>query len=187
MAVVIPPPLWLGGSSNASGLRSVALGSGSVASADNVVSVGSGNAADAGTIQFRKIVNVANGTAANDAVNKGQLDAAAVNNKFIAINTGGVVAIPTVGNLSIAIGPGASAAGDQNVVIGINSQALAGQSIALGQNALTNGNNSTALGQGTRAEAGNGLALGQGAIINVGNAIGARQDYGCWRNRILPR
>ena len=59
--------------------NSVALGKGSVASDNNVVSVGDGGAVDSNNESYgpdyRRIVNVANGTAANDAVNVGQMQA----------------------------------------------------------------------------------------------------------------
>jgi hypothetical protein len=59
----------VGGGSQASGDNSVAIGSGSVADEANTVSVGSqGNE--------RRITNVANGTAATDAVNLGQMQSA---------------------------------------------------------------------------------------------------------------
>jgi autotransporter adhesin len=57
----------VGQDASATGSNSVALGQGSVADRDNTVSVGSvGNE--------RQVTNVADGTAATDAVNKGQLD-----------------------------------------------------------------------------------------------------------------
>ncbi|MFM0022084.1 ESPR-type extended signal peptide-containing protein [Paraburkholderia azotifigens] len=56
----------LGANATASGSNAVALGAGSVATEDNTVSVGS-------AAQQRRITNVANGTAAGDAVNVGQM------------------------------------------------------------------------------------------------------------------
>jgi autotransporter adhesin len=57
----------IGQGASVTGTNSVALGQGSVADRDNTVSVGSvGNE--------RQVTNVADGTAATDAVNKGQLD-----------------------------------------------------------------------------------------------------------------
>ncbi len=74
---------------SASGPDAVALGAGANASAANSVAIGAGSVADraplagtGGTVSFgstgkeRQLVNVAAGTAATDAVNKGQLDAA---------------------------------------------------------------------------------------------------------------
>ncbi|MBR1826024.1 MAG: hypothetical protein IJ770_05505 [Alphaproteobacteria bacterium] len=61
----------LGTGANAGGYGSVALGAGSVASEVYVVSVGSGHSGDGH--QYRRIVNVANGTADHDAVNYGQI------------------------------------------------------------------------------------------------------------------
>ena len=58
----------IGDNAQVYGVNSVAIGADSVASENNVVSVGSKD-------QTRKVVNVAAGVNANDAVNKGQLDA----------------------------------------------------------------------------------------------------------------
>ncbi|WP_174769902.1 YadA-like family protein [Paraburkholderia hayleyella] len=58
----------LGGGTTASAANSVAIGANSVASRDNSVSLGS-------STQQRQLVNLAAGTEATDAVNKGQLDA----------------------------------------------------------------------------------------------------------------
>ena len=67
---------------NAAGLNSIAIGANSTASADNSVALGDGSVADqANTVSVgtvggeRRIVNVAAGTAATDAVNFGQLTA----------------------------------------------------------------------------------------------------------------
>ena len=66
--------LALGYVASAEGKNSVAIGTGSIAKEDNVVSFGSGKDEDPN--QYRKLVNVADGVADTDAVNKGQLDAA---------------------------------------------------------------------------------------------------------------
>ena len=69
-----------GGSSVAIGLQakanggsSVAIGDGAIADADNVVSVGNGGASGAGGPNYRKIINVNDGTDEHDAVTLGQL------------------------------------------------------------------------------------------------------------------
>lgn len=76
-----------GSSSSTSGDYSVSIGFGSSATDNGVVSVGSGNSSH--PYQYRKIVNVADATAAHDAVTKRQLDAVAGT-------------IPTTNNISSA-------------------------------------------------------------------------------------
>jgi len=63
----------IGSKAKANGENSVALGYGSIASEENVVSVGYGDADDGVGTAYRKIVNVANGTVANDAATYGQV------------------------------------------------------------------------------------------------------------------
>ncbi|NEL81027.1 MAG: hypothetical protein G3W61_32760, partial [Xanthomonas perforans] len=65
----------LGANAGATGADSVALGSGSRTYEADTVSIGSGNGR--GGPATRRIVNVSDGQAATDAVNKGQLDALA--------------------------------------------------------------------------------------------------------------
>nr|WKF59946.1 Autotransporter adhesin UpaG [Paraburkholderia busanensis] len=69
----------IGGAANASGTNSVALGSNSVANRSNAVSIGAAGSE-------RQLINVANGTNANDAVNLAQLKAMGAN-----IDSSGVV------------------------------------------------------------------------------------------------
>ena len=80
--------ITLGNNAVVSGENSVALGYGSVASEENVVSVGFGTAQNGVGAAYRKIVNVANGTAANDAVNVGQLNAVEASIKATIGNVG---------------------------------------------------------------------------------------------------
>src|SRR3546814_3318429 len=72
----------LGQDADASAAGAVALGQGSVADQANTVSVGT-------TTSQRRIVNLADGTAAADAVNLGQLDAAVGAIPVDSNNTGG--------------------------------------------------------------------------------------------------
>ncbi|MDS0801916.1 YadA-like family protein [Burkholderia cenocepacia] len=65
----------IGTISSASGASAVALGIGSVADRDNTVSVGAGVPNIDGRTFTRQIVNVADGTEDNDAVNVGQMNA----------------------------------------------------------------------------------------------------------------
>ena len=84
--------ITLGNNAVVSRENSVALGYGSVASDDNVVSVGNGGAKDSEGNSYgpdyRRIVNVANGTAANDAVNVGQLNAVVGTGKVVTDGSG---------------------------------------------------------------------------------------------------
>ena len=78
----------LGNDAEVSGRNSVALGYGSVADAQDVVSVGYGTTPNGVGVAYRKIVNVANGTVANDAVNVGQLNAVEASIKATIGNVG---------------------------------------------------------------------------------------------------
>lgn len=183
----------LGNVAQAAGAFSTAVGAGSFALADGSVALGSGafvaagatdsvaigngsEAIDALTVSFgreedltdplnpiaaisRRLTNVAAGTGALDAVNKGQLDAATVDDKFIAIN------------------PSAGAA---------NASASVAGSLAIGGGSKANFANALVIGEDASADASGGVALGFSSGRSA-NAIGTRQDYGCWRNRILPR
>lgn len=64
----------IGASSIAKGANSVALGRRSRTTASNTVSVGSGLASDASTYQYRRIINVADPTLAQDAATKNYTD-----------------------------------------------------------------------------------------------------------------
>ncbi len=63
----------IGLQAKANGIASVAIGDGAIADADNVVSVGNGGASGAGGPDYRKIINVKDGTDEHDAVTVGQL------------------------------------------------------------------------------------------------------------------
>ena len=63
----------IGLQAKANGSASVAIGDGAIADAVNVVSVGNGGASGAGGPDYRKIINVKDGTDAHDAVTLGQL------------------------------------------------------------------------------------------------------------------
>ncbi len=162
----------LGGNSNASGLRSVALGSGSVASADNVVSVGSGDPADAGTIQFRKIVNVANGTAANDAVNKAQLDGSftAANTDLTAVIDGrfDITANSTFSNAVEGVVSALGIGGAGNAFVDVNPNVVGGV-VSADADASVAG--SVAIGGAATASAANSVALGEGSVADVADTV----------------
>lgn len=78
----------LGGGASANGANSVALGNGSVAAEANTVSVGAAGAE-------RRIVNVAAGTAATDAVNKGQLDSEVAARQTMGVELGAAISAET--------------------------------------------------------------------------------------------
>ena len=63
----------IGLQAKANGAASVAIGDGAIADAVNVVSVGNGGASGAGGPDYRKIINVKDGTDEHDAVTLGQL------------------------------------------------------------------------------------------------------------------
>ena len=78
----------IGGGSSATGANSVALGAGSVASDANSVSVGAAGAE-------RRVTNVAAGTGATDAVNKGQLDTETVARQAMGVELGAAIGTET--------------------------------------------------------------------------------------------
>ncbi|WP_256940482.1 YadA-like family protein [Gallibacterium anatis] len=155
----------LGAQSVALGAQSVALGAQSKVNSgdDNVVSVGNDNLK-------RKIINVANGVKANDAVNKSQLDAveADVNKKVDAVKTkiNNKVDKGTVGpDGGQAIGAGSKANGAGALALGNASEAdgyiatavgyghaLDTYTVAMGVNAYAYNKNGIAIG--TLAKAG---------------------------------
>ena len=161
----------------------VALGYGSVASSNSTVSVGSGDSEHAGTYQYRRIVNVAAGENAHDAVIVDQLgfnlstystvkayvDSAA-GNPYVAVNP-----VEKVYNGSewVARTPvAADARGYGDIAIG--DYAIAGiaegdtgynqsYSIALGYGASAANMYSTALGYSASADGTDAIAIGQDA------------------------
>ena len=166
----------MGVNSNASGGFSMALGFGAQATAGNSVALGRDAVADQGnTVSVgnattkRRIVNVANGTADNDAVNKRQLDAveAKVNKKVDA----GTVGAP--GNASLAVGDRSTSTGYLSTAMGVNSNASGGFSMALGFGAQATAGNSVALGRDAVADQGNTVSVGNATtkrrIVNVAN------------------
>ena len=127
----------IGGQAQANGDMSVALGAQSkVNSGDgNVVSVGNDNLK-------RKIINVANGVNANDAVNKSQLDTveAKINNVGAKINN-----VEVKINNKVDKGTVGS---DGGQAIGVGSKANGAGALALGNASEANGYIATAVGYG---------------------------------------
>ncbi|MET0530856.1 MAG: hypothetical protein ABW003_21380, partial [Microvirga sp.] len=134
--------------------------------------VGGGVVNIAGTDGARKISGVAAGTAAGDAVNVGQLNAAAqiLDSKLQdfpvrANNTRGAAGpvasgqdayasgygASAIGTSSVAIGATASATGSSTTSIGQDSSAIADRSTAVGSNSVAAGTDSAAFGQQSQA------------------------------------
>src|SRR5690606_11759614 len=100
-----------GATTGAGATGAVALGQGSVADEANTVSVGT-------TTSQRRIVNVAAGTGATDAVNLGQLNQA-IAGVAIANNSAlGDVAPTATGFGSVAVGTDATASGTGSIAAG---------------------------------------------------------------------
>jgi trimeric autotransporter adhesin len=139
----------LGAGSLASARNSVALGAFSIADRDNSVSVGSSG-------NERQITHVAEGTAATDAINKGQLDGLAGSlsaaSHYMAVSGSGDGS------------DDARASGDYNVALGVGSEAIGSYSTALGSRSLASGFGSVALGAGATATS----DLGSEANIAIG-------------------
>jgi autotransporter adhesin len=109
----------LGRQAQATGISSVALGSSSVATESNTVSVGASD-------DPRRIVNVAAGQNAQDAVNVSQLRALGLSVNQLAED----LSKSTLGAASAATAPSATAIGSGAVASGTNSVALGSNSVA---------------------------------------------------------
>ncbi|MGJ7615089.1 MULTISPECIES: ESPR-type extended signal peptide-containing protein [unclassified Variovorax] len=162
----------IGLSANSRGVGTVALGRESNAIGDFSVALGVSSVADRGaavSVGFtgfqRQIINVAEGTTATDALNKGQLD------RLIAFQTATVVTAPTtVGGGSLAIASGARANGATGgdfsaIAIGISSQANGKATIAMGEASNATGDRSISIGNSSGVAAANAVALGADATV----------------------
>ncbi len=186
--------LGAGASTTATALNSVALGVGSTATDANTVAVGGTTAASR-----RRIVNVADGAAANDAATYGQLSATNTSLATLTTTVGGKVDTTFTkvngetdgdsvasGARSIAIGHGAKAEATRALALGNQAEAKQDTAIAIGSLTKALGDSSIAIGRG--AEAGalsedgstiiggrNSLAFGTGAkaIAEGSTALGA--------------
>lgn len=168
------------------GNQVVALGANSVASGDLNVSIG-----DASKKLYRRLVNVANGVDANDAVTVTQLKAtndqvAQIVNRtnYVAVGTGPVLAAKASGAGSTAVGNGAvaetggSALGDHahasldSVVVGRSANATFGNSIAIGADAgAFTGSDTIAVGSKASANNTGSIALGGGTVATNVHAM----------------
>ncbi|CDY74556.1 surface protein [Caballeronia glathei] len=176
----------IGYGSQANGANSVAIGANSVASGDNLVSVGNSSLK-------RRIVNVADATNKNDAVNLGQVETllsqarttsqqapmsrAAVMraassltpDKLIAsgptVNTAN--SIEALGTDAIAVGLTVTANGKRSVAMGSNSAATAEGAVSVGYGTIAGSVRSAAFGHQANVVADRGLALGYLATVNT--------------------
>ncbi len=166
--------------------------------ANGGLTVGAGQAINMGG---NKVTNVAAGTVASDAVNKGQLDAVSTNaNRYVKINglsngSDDAAASPNPGNIAIgagsATGNGASAYNptpyNNAIAIGYNAKASAGSgaialgdtasathtNIAIGAGADASGTTRTAvaLGIGSKVTGWNSVALGGSSVADRDNTV----------------
>src|SRR3546814_15042746 len=90
-------------------------------------------------------------TAAADAVNLGQLDAAVGAIPVDSNNTGGFAAPSATGDNSLAVGNGAEASGEYSTATGVLSQASGEYSTATGRASAASGLNSNATGRASAA------------------------------------
>lgn len=145
-----------------------------------------------------KLSNVANGVAAGDAVNKGQLDAVgttantalstantavttantalatantALNNtKYVVVSGNGAVPVVS-GTGAVGIGIGQTANGNGAVAIGDPNTATGTGAVAVGANNTASGNGAVAVGNGNTANGNGAVALGNGANAGHANAV----------------
>lgn len=140
-----------------------------------------------------RITNVAAGTAAVDAVNKGQLDsleASLMDKRMRYVSVNSPNSNPNIdndgatGSDAVAIGPIARAGGDGSTAIGLNSTAGgltdANLTTALGANSAAVALGATAVGAGATAESEGAVAMGQSARAadnaNFSVAIGRNSE-----------
>lgn len=176
----------IGYGSQANGANSVAIGANSVASGDNVVSVGNSSLK-------RRIVNVADATNKNDAVNLGQVEtllsqaktttqqapmsrgavmraaSSLTPDKLIAsgptVNTAN--SIEALGTDAIAVGLTVTANGKRSVAMGSNSAATAEGAASVGYGTIAGSVKASAFGHQANVVADRGLALGYLATVNT--------------------
>ena len=184
--------------------NAIAIGLGTSVTADNAVALGVNSAAtETNTVSFgnntlkRRLVNIAPGTKANDAVVLSQLND---RTKFIGINSSGASDVNyegggATGSNSIAIGKSATATLGSSISIGTSATNEASSSVVIGANTSAKpteggssnsnvvvgaaagvvGNNGTALGSAAYVEGTNATAVGQHvrALANGATAVGS--------------
>ncbi len=165
---------------------------------------------DAATVTLRDnngsgtvVRNVADGAAANDAANYGQLTTAEIR-IMAAVHTlietgacsysGGKLqcgGASATGQNSVASGTNALSSGLASVASGTNARATGTNSVAVGAGSVATGTNSVAVGAGSVATGTNSVAVGAGSVatrdntVSIGNAGAARILTGVGRG-VLP-
>jgi autotransporter adhesin len=183
--------LALGANSTTSGANSVAVGGGAQATQNNSVALGAnsttsvgaqsnytgaykapGSSNSVGEVSVgsagsdRKITNVADGSAPNDAVNVSQLQGG-VNS---AISQANAYTDQQVNNIIANTAPvefRSNATGARST----GPNAAGNDSAAGGAGAIASGTNSTAVGNNSTASADNSVALGQGSVADRANTV----------------
>ncbi|WP_031359495.1 YadA-like family protein, partial [Caballeronia sordidicola] len=199
--------LAIGRKSTSSGINAMAFGLGSNASADNSIALGAGSlATDTNTVSVgnynlqRRIVNVADGQDAEDAVNLGQVEALiGAANKAPAVlkatrsagllgdglppasltpdqlmKTGAtdkVDQIDAVGTDAIAMGLNVHATQDGAVAIGQGAGASGNNAVSIGVNTVSAGDLATAIGVNAQAMGDRSLAIGRLSSANGDDTI----------------
>ena len=182
----------IGASANAQADFATALGANTVASAQGAVAIGAGSVADqADTVSFgnaalqRRLTNLSDGTADNDAATVGQMNAAVAG---VSIDANAALAATRANTASIATNTAAIAgntsaiAGNTNAISDLQSGA-AGVSARIayfdvnsaGAGASAGGVDALALGRGTSSAGENAVALGVLASSSQLNAIAIGQ------------
>ncbi|CAG4898710.1 ESPR-type extended signal peptide-containing protein [Paraburkholderia gardini] len=118
-----------------------------------------------------KIVNVADGTDANDAINYGQLYEHTRYFKANSISDAPESDASATGSDSVAAGPWALAGGATSTALGRGAGAMGVGSVALGANSNAVLDQSVALGSGANAVSVGSVALGSGSVASRGNAV----------------
>ncbi len=157
--------------SEARAADSVALGSNSLADRANTVSVGAVNNRD-GKSFTRQIVNVADGTQANDAVNLGQMNTALstkADDTFLKANANlSSAAAEATGTGATALGSGAKATLNNATAVGNTAVAGSEYAVALGTSSAASEYASMALGSNTEASGEYAVAIGGAGNANRG-------------------
>ncbi|WP_239483077.1 YadA-like family protein [Paraburkholderia sp. C35] len=198
-----------GADSTAAGANSVAVGPAATASASTAVALGANSVADrANTVSVgsstaqRQVVNMAAGTANNDAVNVSQLKGVtAALGGGAAINADGSVKAPVYnvyGNTFTNVGDALSSI--SNATNGISdtlkyvkfgptsadvAQASATDSLAIGGAAFSTGQGAGAIGTAARATYSNSVAIGYGSFATAANTFAVGGSAASQTRRIV--
>jgi autotransporter adhesin len=157
--------LAIGANARAMGTNAVAIGFGSSTSQANTFAVGSATTK-------RRIVNVADGVAINDAVTVGQMNTAIGN----AIVSSGTQSNGLLRSSTMLLGATSSKTPDQLIVSGPTTlstptDAIGKNAIAIGLNSHANADNAVAAGQNVSVLGANGVAVGQNVAVSAESAV----------------